>query len=193
MSTISELAKQGRWRITDVQDLGSMSGRCSICSRPIRYEYHLENLVIEHKDFVVGSKCGPTLVNVSEWKAMNADYVQTQKVKQSQNFRTMLDRFVALRPEHEFMASIHERVRNGWQLSPRQLEVVQEVFSETDWETLEVGVLMRARINAVLPLVTNPRSVELLQSFEAWTYRRQLTVKQLNVLEKVEAQVQKQQ
>lgn len=78
MDAISKLAKQGRWTVESVTDLGSMSGRCSICGSPLRYEYHVHPLDDREATRPVGSTCGPTLVQASwseaYWTQMQADF-----------------------------------------------------------------------------------------------------------------------
>lgn len=63
--TLNELAKQGRWTIKSVVDLGSIAGKCEACGTGIRYEYHVRR-VEGGDEKVVGSTCGPLLME-SSW------------------------------------------------------------------------------------------------------------------------------
>ena len=191
-NTMTELAKTARaWLIEDVVDLGRMAGNCGICGTAIRYEYYLRGIQKDTQlptHIIVGSSCGPKLVDISTWKSMNKAYVETQRKTQSHNFKTMLGRYVHLRPNHEFMRNIYDLVMAGRELTVRQREVVEEVFSETQWETLEAGASVRARVEALLPKVNSQKTREMLMSFSNWSRRKELTGKQMDVLAKVERQ-----
>lgn len=74
MVTIRMMASLGPWTLTHIDDLGRVASHCERCGEPIRYVWVLELAPArpgaEPTTCRIGSKCGPTLENMSAelWK-----------------------------------------------------------------------------------------------------------------------------